>query len=133
MFEGKVAEILNKQLGAFVEGLDAKALNIGVWSGQIVLENLQVRLVGKHARTAGYITPALTSLECRLAAAQARGAECAEPADNRDGESSRRCGTQADTRAQLGSSALLSEHCQGADCRAASAVLHRRVCWASSR
>ena len=53
MFEGKVAEILNKQLGAFVEGLDAKALNIGVWSGQIVLENLQVRLVGKRARTAG--------------------------------------------------------------------------------
>ena len=43
MFEDKVAAILNKQLGAFVDGLDASALNIGVWSGQIVLENLQVR------------------------------------------------------------------------------------------
>lgn len=47
MFEGKVAAILNAQLGAFVEGLDAKALNIGVWSGQIVLENLQVGLLGR--------------------------------------------------------------------------------------
>jgi hypothetical protein len=43
MFEDKVAAVLQKQLGAFVEGLDAKSLNIGVWSGQIVLENLQAR------------------------------------------------------------------------------------------
>ena len=41
MFEAKVAEVLNAQLGAWVQGLDAEALKIGVWSGQIVLENLQ--------------------------------------------------------------------------------------------
>jgi hypothetical protein len=76
MFEGKVAEVLNKQLGAFVEGLDAKALNIGVWSGQIVLENLQVRLCW-HAqhRTAPQATqysgPDNTPNLCRLPAAQA--------------------------------------------------------------
>lgn len=45
MFEAKVAAILNQQLGAFVTGLDASALNIAVWSGQIVLENLQARLL----------------------------------------------------------------------------------------
>ena len=41
MFEAKVAEVLNAQLGAWVQGLDAEALKIGVWSGEIVLENLQ--------------------------------------------------------------------------------------------
>jgi hypothetical protein len=44
MFEAKVAAILNAQLGAYVLGLDAEALKIGVWSGKIVLENLQVRV-----------------------------------------------------------------------------------------
>jgi len=43
MFEAKVAEVLKAQLGAWVQGLDAEALKIGVWSGQIVLENLQAR------------------------------------------------------------------------------------------
>lgn len=43
MFEAKVAEVLNAQLGAWVQDLDAEALKIGVWSGQIVLENLQAR------------------------------------------------------------------------------------------
>ena len=38
-----MAEVLNAQLGAWVQDLDAEALKIGVWSGQIVLENLQAR------------------------------------------------------------------------------------------
>ena len=36
-----MAEVLNAQLGSWVQGLDAEALKIGVWSGEIVLENLQ--------------------------------------------------------------------------------------------
>jgi hypothetical protein len=43
MFEVKVAAVLNQQLGAYVLGLDAETLKIGVWSGEIVLENLQAR------------------------------------------------------------------------------------------
>ena len=50
MFEAKVAAILNQQLGAYVLGLDAEALKIGVWSGQIVLENLQVRTCVNRGR-----------------------------------------------------------------------------------
>jgi hypothetical protein len=50
MFEAKVAAVLNQQLGAYVLGLDAEALKIGVWSGEIVLENLQARS-GRTPRT----------------------------------------------------------------------------------
>jgi hypothetical protein len=50
MFETKVAAILNAQLGAYVLGLDAEALKIGVWSGKIVLENLQARITASLTR-----------------------------------------------------------------------------------
>lgn len=43
MFEAQVASILKAQLGAYVNGLDAEALKIGIWSGDVSLQNLQVR------------------------------------------------------------------------------------------
>jgi len=44
MLEARVAQVLNDQLGQYVQGLNKEALKIGVWSGNIVLENLQARL-----------------------------------------------------------------------------------------
>ncbi|XP_004342414.2 hypothetical protein CAOG_08245, partial [Capsaspora owczarzaki ATCC 30864] len=43
MLENLVAGLLNKYLGQFVQGLDTKQLNLSLWSGNLVLENLQVR------------------------------------------------------------------------------------------
>lgn len=33
VFESIVSQILNKALGSFVENLDGKQLNIGIWGG----------------------------------------------------------------------------------------------------
>lgn len=43
MFEAQVAAILKAQLGSYVLGLDAEALKLGIWSGEVTLQNLQVR------------------------------------------------------------------------------------------
>lgn len=43
MFEGYVASLLNKYLGEFIEGIDQEQLRIGVWGGNVKLQNLQVR------------------------------------------------------------------------------------------
>jgi len=43
MFESKLAAILNKHLRPYVEGLDAAALSVGVWSGTVTLENLRLK------------------------------------------------------------------------------------------
>ena len=43
MFEAKLAAILDQQLGKFVNGLDAAALKVGVWSGEVVLRGLTLK------------------------------------------------------------------------------------------
>ena len=37
------ANLLNRFLGAYVHGLDAKQLNVGIWSGSVRLTNLELR------------------------------------------------------------------------------------------
>lgn len=43
MFEGLVANLLNKHLGEFLEGLDKKQLSLSVTSGKVHLTNLKVK------------------------------------------------------------------------------------------
>lgn len=43
MLEGLVANLLNRFLGMYVSNFDAKQLNVGIWSGDVKLRNLQLR------------------------------------------------------------------------------------------
>ncbi|KAI9221417.1 hypothetical protein BC828DRAFT_404944 [Blastocladiella britannica] len=43
MFEQVVATVLNRVLGAYVEGLETSQLNIGIWSGDVSLRKLTLR------------------------------------------------------------------------------------------
>ncbi|KAE8396464.1 hypothetical protein BDV23DRAFT_423 [Aspergillus alliaceus] len=43
MLEGVVANLLNRFLGIYVKNFDAKQLNIGIWSGDVKLHNLELR------------------------------------------------------------------------------------------
>ncbi|KAH8275295.1 hypothetical protein KR026_004712 [Drosophila bipectinata] len=43
VFESVVADVLNKVLGDYIENLDHKQLKIGIWGGDVVLENLKIR------------------------------------------------------------------------------------------
>ncbi|KAJ9257565.1 hypothetical protein DTO212C5_8850 [Paecilomyces variotii] len=43
MLEGVVANLLNRFLGMYVKNFDAKQLNIGIWSGDVKLSNLELR------------------------------------------------------------------------------------------
>ncbi|CAI5759546.1 unnamed protein product [Candida verbasci] len=43
MFEGVVANLLNRILGAYLENFDPKQLNIGIWSGDVKLKNLRLK------------------------------------------------------------------------------------------
>ncbi|KAJ5665895.1 uncharacterized protein N7477_008343 [Penicillium maclennaniae] len=43
MLEGLVASLLNRFLGIYVKNFDAKQLNIGIWSGDVKLRNLELR------------------------------------------------------------------------------------------
>ncbi|GIK03206.1 hypothetical protein Aspvir_007275 [Aspergillus viridinutans] len=43
MLEGLVANLLNRFLGYYVKNFDAKQLNIGIWSGDVKLRNLELR------------------------------------------------------------------------------------------
>ncbi|KAI8057703.1 hypothetical protein BDF22DRAFT_772292 [Syncephalis plumigaleata] len=43
MFESLVANVLNKFLGDFVDNLEHKQLNIGIWSGDVTLNNLRLK------------------------------------------------------------------------------------------
>lgn len=43
MLEGLVANLLNRFLGMYVKNFDAKQLNVGIWSGDVKLRNLQLR------------------------------------------------------------------------------------------
>ncbi|CAI4228502.1 unnamed protein product [Auanema sp. JU1783] len=43
VFESLVADLLNRFLGDFVDNLDGKQLNIGIWGGDVKLENLEIK------------------------------------------------------------------------------------------
>ncbi|MCJ1294226.1 hypothetical protein MMC34_005783 [Xylographa carneopallida] len=43
MLEGLVATLLNRFLGMYVKNFDAKQLQVGIWSGEVVLKNLELR------------------------------------------------------------------------------------------
>src|ERR1700761_8739266 len=43
MLESLVANLLNRFLGMYVRNFDAKQLNVGIWSGDVKLKNLQLR------------------------------------------------------------------------------------------
>ncbi|KAH8253644.1 hypothetical protein KR032_006328 [Drosophila birchii] len=43
VFEAVVADVLNKVLGDYIENLDRKQLKIGIWGGDVVLQNLKIR------------------------------------------------------------------------------------------
>ncbi|XP_065656239.1 intermembrane lipid transfer protein VPS13A isoform X1 [Hydra vulgaris] len=43
VFESIVADLLNKYLGQYVKNLDASQLKIGIWGGNVVLENLELK------------------------------------------------------------------------------------------
>jgi vacuolar protein sorting-associated protein 13A/C len=44
MFEGILEKILQARLGEYIEGLDRNNLHIGVWSGNILIENAKLKL-----------------------------------------------------------------------------------------
>lgn len=43
MLEGMVANLLNRFLGMYVRNFDPKQLNVGIWSGDVKLRNLELR------------------------------------------------------------------------------------------
>ena len=43
MLEGLVANLLNRFLGMYVKNFDPKQLNVGIWSGDVKLRNLELR------------------------------------------------------------------------------------------
>lgn len=43
MLESLVANLLNRFLGMYVKNFDPKQLNVGIWSGDVVLRNLELR------------------------------------------------------------------------------------------
>lgn len=43
MLEGVLAGVLNRFLAAYVDGLNTKQLNVGIWSGDVTLRNLRLK------------------------------------------------------------------------------------------
>ena len=43
MLEGLVANLLNRFLGMYVRNFDPKQLNVGIWSGDVKLRDLELR------------------------------------------------------------------------------------------
>ncbi|KAI9761476.1 MAG: hypothetical protein M4579_000986 [Chaenotheca gracillima] len=43
MLEGLVAQLLNRFLGMYIRNFDPKQLNVGIWSGDVKLRNLELR------------------------------------------------------------------------------------------
>ncbi|KAL2089252.1 hypothetical protein ACEWY4_016151 [Coilia grayii] len=43
VFESLVSDLLNRFIGNYVENLDKSQLKIGIWGGNVVLENLRVK------------------------------------------------------------------------------------------
>ena len=40
MLEGLIEKLIHQYLGDFIENLDKDKLNVGIWSGNLVLENI---------------------------------------------------------------------------------------------
>uniref|UniRef100_A0A8C3A3N4 Vacuolar protein sorting 13 homolog C n=1 Tax=Cyclopterus lumpus TaxID=8103 RepID=A0A8C3A3N4_CYCLU len=60
VFESLVSDLLNRFIGDYVENLDKSQLKIGIWGGNVVLENLKVKenaLVGLKPRPLPVISP----------------------------------------------------------------------------
>ena len=43
MFEKLLENILKKYLGQFLEGIDSNNLSLGVWSGNVMIENVKLK------------------------------------------------------------------------------------------
>ncbi|VDO97071.1 unnamed protein product [Soboliphyme baturini] len=43
VFESVVVEVLNRFLGTYVENLDASQLKLGIWGGDVALNNLDIK------------------------------------------------------------------------------------------
>ncbi|XP_064596381.1 intermembrane lipid transfer protein Vps13-like [Liolophura sinensis] len=43
VFESIVVELINRYLGDFVENLDRSQLKLGIWGGDVVLKNLDLK------------------------------------------------------------------------------------------
>jgi vacuolar protein sorting-associated protein 13A/C len=43
MFEGLLEKILANYFGKYISGLDANNLHLGVWNGNIVIENVNLK------------------------------------------------------------------------------------------
>merc|ERR1712048_638806 len=43
VFEALVVDLLNKHIGDYIENLDASQLKIGIWGGNVELENLRLK------------------------------------------------------------------------------------------
>lgn len=43
VFESIVAYLIDKYLSDYIENIDTSKLHVGIWSGDIVLENLKIK------------------------------------------------------------------------------------------
>ena len=43
MFEGLIEQLILAYLGDYIENLDRDKLSLGIWSGKLILENIQIR------------------------------------------------------------------------------------------
>ena len=43
MFEGLIEQLILAYLGDYIENLDRDKLSLGIWSGKLTLENIQIR------------------------------------------------------------------------------------------
>ena len=69
MLEGLVATLLNRFLGMYVQNFDPKQLNIGIWSGDVKLRNLELRreaLAGIDAQELGTAVKVLSQMLAAL-------------------------------------------------------------------
>lgn len=43
MLEGVIATLMNRFLGMYIKNFDSKQLNVGIWSGDVKLRNLELK------------------------------------------------------------------------------------------
>ena len=49
LLQSAVAEVLQKVLGAFIKGIDAEGLNLGLWNGDVKLQGLELNTAAFEA------------------------------------------------------------------------------------
>lgn len=78
MLEGVLAGVLNRFLAAYVDGLNTKQLNVGIWSGDVTLRNLRLKPSALDPLKLpidvreGYLGQLTLSIPCRIS----RGSLC---------------------------------------------------------